>query len=323
MVGYADPNALFRTGSVRPSMSRVLGCAASVPSFAGAVWPGCSLIGLAAPHIPDTADIGAYSQHVAARIYKHAAAQMPKMILEAAFGEEHVAISMRAFFAQWEQAEETLSDDDVRILDNVIQKDRGPFLFWLVNECGLAPRSHLLSLCPVRSSLAASAVRTGSAPSVWPRSMSCNSEPTKRVWKHFLGKSIIPELREQADLADHYLQEPHVIQRDAHRPGAAAASLVFFYSSASRARRQDSELQPCVGVAAERVSTGRQGPCRLTLSPEPRAGCGDRLETCASILCAPQGPDGPPRAGAPPHLLSTLITLLSHETTKNDRMQPE
>jgi len=54
--------------------------------------------------------------------------------LEAAFGEEHIAIAMRAFFAQWEQAEETLTDDDVRILDNVIQKDRGPFLFWLVNH---------------------------------------------------------------------------------------------------------------------------------------------------------------------------------------------
>ena len=150
MVGYADPNAMLRTVSVLPPISRVLGCAGLIPSFAGAVLPGCSLIGLAAPHIPDTADIGAYSQHVAARIYKHAAAQMPKMILEAAFGEEHVATSMRAFFAQWEQAEETLSDDDVRILDNVIQKDRGPFLFWLVNECGLAPRSHLLCASSAR-----------------------------------------------------------------------------------------------------------------------------------------------------------------------------
>jgi hypothetical protein len=66
----------------------------------------------------DTADIGAYSQHRAARIYKHAADQMPKMILDAAFGEEHVASAMGAFFAQWEQAEETLSDDDVRILES-------------------------------------------------------------------------------------------------------------------------------------------------------------------------------------------------------------
>jgi hypothetical protein len=42
----------------------------------------------------DAADIGASSQHTAVRIYKRAADQMPKMILETAFGEERAAAAL-------------------------------------------------------------------------------------------------------------------------------------------------------------------------------------------------------------------------------------
>ena len=41
---------------------------------------------------------------------------------------------MQSFIEQWESAEETLSDDDTKLLRNLNKKDRGPFLYWLINE---------------------------------------------------------------------------------------------------------------------------------------------------------------------------------------------
>ncbi len=87
-----------------------------------------------APFIPDYAEIGAYSKHPSALIYHHAAEKMPKLILEAAFGNVEVAQAMRAFMAQWQQAESNVTDQDLEILDTISSKDRGPFLFWLINE---------------------------------------------------------------------------------------------------------------------------------------------------------------------------------------------
>jgi hypothetical protein len=84
--------------------------------------------------IPDHADIGAYSNSVKSRIYKKAAEQMPRLLLVSAFGHEDVAQNVKYFLEQLEHAENVLSNEELAVIDNLMAKDRGPFLFWLVNE---------------------------------------------------------------------------------------------------------------------------------------------------------------------------------------------
>jgi len=86
-----------------------------------------------APFIPDYAEIGAYSKHVSSQIYQHAAERMPKLILEAAFGNVEVTQSMRKFMAQWMASDLNVSNGDLELLDQISTKDRGPFLYWLIN----------------------------------------------------------------------------------------------------------------------------------------------------------------------------------------------
>ena len=86
------------------------------------------------PQVPDHADIGAYSQSVTASVYKIAAQNMPRLIVMAAFGQEEVKVNMQYFMEQLERAERTLTQADVAMLDNIMAKDRGPFLYWLLNE---------------------------------------------------------------------------------------------------------------------------------------------------------------------------------------------
>ncbi len=95
------------------------------------------------PQIPDHADIGAYSQSVTASVYKIAAQNMPRLILMAAFGQEEVKTNMQYFMEQLERAEHTLSKADVAMLDNISSKDRGPFLYWLLNERAMLPTKRL------------------------------------------------------------------------------------------------------------------------------------------------------------------------------------
>ena len=59
---------------------------------------------------------------------------MPRLILAAAFGDDEVALNMKYFLEQLKNAQKTISKDDLRILDNVAGKDRGPFLYWLLEE---------------------------------------------------------------------------------------------------------------------------------------------------------------------------------------------
>ena len=86
------------------------------------------------PVVPDYSDIGCYSESVAAHVYREAAMKMPKLILEATFGGPEAAASLKKFMAQWQLAEETVTTTDLVMLDNLHVKDRGPFLYWLVNE---------------------------------------------------------------------------------------------------------------------------------------------------------------------------------------------
>ena len=86
------------------------------------------------PHIPDDAAVSAYSKSPEAKVFKKAAKEMPRLILAAAFGDDEVALNMKYFLEQLKNAQKTISKDDLRILDNVAGKDRGPFLYWLLEE---------------------------------------------------------------------------------------------------------------------------------------------------------------------------------------------
>jgi hypothetical protein len=89
-----------------------------------------------APVIPDYSDMSCYSSTVKSKIYRTAADQMPRLIMEAAFGDSTVGRHMQSFMKEWEEAEVTVNREDMRMLRHIERKDRGPFLYWLVNECG-------------------------------------------------------------------------------------------------------------------------------------------------------------------------------------------
>jgi hypothetical protein len=61
---------------------------------------------------------------------------MPRLILMSAFGEAELAENMVYFLDHLEQAEHTIPEKDLRLLENITVKDRGPILFWLINERG-------------------------------------------------------------------------------------------------------------------------------------------------------------------------------------------
>jgi hypothetical protein len=59
---------------------------------------------------------------------------------------------LQSFIEQWESAEETLSEDDTKLLRNLNKKDRGPFLYWLINERKLGALRRIncsMALCRV------------------------------------------------------------------------------------------------------------------------------------------------------------------------------
>ena len=88
-----------------------------------------------APLIPDHAELGAYSKSLTAKTYRQAAQRMPRLILMSAFGESELAENMVDFLEHLEQAEHSIPDNELRYLENISVKDRGPILYWLINEC--------------------------------------------------------------------------------------------------------------------------------------------------------------------------------------------
>ena len=60
---------------------------------------------------------------------------MPRLILMSAFGESELAENMVDFLEHLEQAEHSIPDNELRYLENISVKDRGPILYWLINEC--------------------------------------------------------------------------------------------------------------------------------------------------------------------------------------------
>ena len=87
-----------------------------------------------APYIPDSAVVGSYSNAASAMIYKKAAQQMPRLLVIGMFGEDAVTKNLQYFLAQLENAERELSKEELSISETIVAKDRGPMLYWLLNE---------------------------------------------------------------------------------------------------------------------------------------------------------------------------------------------
>ena len=87
-----------------------------------------------APVVCDYSNNGAYSNGIAARIYNQAAERMPRLLLLAAFSKKDVVQNMQGFMDNWERAESRFTKDDLALLEQIDAKDRGPFLYWLLNE---------------------------------------------------------------------------------------------------------------------------------------------------------------------------------------------
>ena len=106
--------------------------------------------------VSDACDVSAFANSTAARIFLHAASTMPKLILMAIFGEPIVVRSIKAFMDQWLQAEEAISQANLDAFSVFETKDRGPFFFWLLNECAsvcLQASARLHSRNPTASGL--------------------------------------------------------------------------------------------------------------------------------------------------------------------------
>jgi hypothetical protein len=86
------------------------------------------------PHIQNDAEVGVYSKTTAAFVYRQAAERIPRLLLVAAFAGNESVYKMRSFMESWITAEEMLSDEDVKIIDALDEKDLGAFLYWLLNE---------------------------------------------------------------------------------------------------------------------------------------------------------------------------------------------
>jgi len=97
-----------------------------------------------ARHIPDHAEVGAYANSVKAETYREAADGLPRLLLMSVFGDDELARNVEFFLAHLEdsrrppsESETAISHEDSRMLKNIVGKDRGPFLYWLVSERNL------------------------------------------------------------------------------------------------------------------------------------------------------------------------------------------
>ena len=116
-----------------------------------------------APHVTDDAELSCFSRAWTAKVYHTAAKHIPKMILVASFSDKAGVKGMQRFMQQWEHSEETLSTENFQIVDILEEQDRGPFLFWLLNERIFLLRAPLAnphlalraSLAPVLTEMAA------------------------------------------------------------------------------------------------------------------------------------------------------------------------
>jgi hypothetical protein len=116
-----------------------------------------------APVVCDYSSNGAYSNGIAARIYNQAAERMPRLLLLAAFSKKDVVQNMQGFMDNWERAESRFTKDDLALLGQIDVKDRGPFLYWLLNERCLSVGFQTVA-CEDRAPSAAGGPAVGSEP---------------------------------------------------------------------------------------------------------------------------------------------------------------
>jgi hypothetical protein len=97
-----------------------------------------------ARHIPDHAEVGAYANSVRAETYREAADGLPRLLLMSVFGDDELARNVEFFLAHLEdsrrppsESETAISVEDANMLQNIVGKDRGPFLYWLISERNL------------------------------------------------------------------------------------------------------------------------------------------------------------------------------------------
>ena len=98
-----------------------------------------------APVVCDYSNNGAYSNGIAAMIYNQAAERMPRLLLLAAFSKKDIVQNMKGFMDNWECAENRFTKDDLALLEQIDAKDRGPFLYWLLNERCLSVGWHTVA----------------------------------------------------------------------------------------------------------------------------------------------------------------------------------
>ena len=86
------------------------------------------------PVVASHSDVGAYSNSITAMIYKLVAERMPRLLLVAAFGKDEVGHTLKSFLDHAIDAEGRITDHDLEMVADINPKDRGPFLYWLLNE---------------------------------------------------------------------------------------------------------------------------------------------------------------------------------------------
>ena len=146
-----------------------------------------------APVIPDYSDMSCYSKTTKSKIYRTAAEQMPRLILEAAFGDSAVARHMQSFMKEWEEAETSVKGEDLRMLQHIEKKDRGPFLYWLVNERGsIVSRRCFARVCACRSPLRPCTLRlTRARPRCSNSSLRCATAEQRQLFTNIFTEMFV------------------------------------------------------------------------------------------------------------------------------------
>ncbi len=98
------------------------------------------------PHIPDYAQMGAYSKSSKALAYKQAADRLPDLVSISAFGGDDICEHMRVFMDLVEAADTRLTQDERNIVLMLDRKDRGPLLYWLLNLASRVQRFEFADL---------------------------------------------------------------------------------------------------------------------------------------------------------------------------------
>ena len=112
------------------------------------------------PHLRHDSEVSMFLNTAKADVYHLAARSIPSMLLLASFGEFADVLHLRGFLAQWERAQDSQRDGSIDMLNGLAAIDRGPLLFWLVNErVYFSSHPHCFT-CPLHRALLLSFIAT-------------------------------------------------------------------------------------------------------------------------------------------------------------------